>query len=151
MATADSLSGAARAVRLSLAAAAVAGIAFVAAPGQAAPERPLEVVAEDVAAKVGEKATITATVKVKDGHKFLTVYRHRLGRLSSFDDGVEFGGRSTIGTVDKQGNVVFTMDVTPTKPGPHPINGVFRIGYHNGKGEMNMVSVPLIITVTGTE
>jgi uncharacterized protein (DUF58 family) len=151
MATAHIVSGTARAVRLVLAVAALAGLAFVAAPADAARERPLEVQAEDVSAKVGEKATLTATVKVKDGHQFLSVYRHRLGRLSSADDGVEFGDRSTLGTVDKDGDVVFTLDVTPTKPGPHPVNGVFRIGYHNGKGEMNMVSMPLMITVTGTE
>jgi hypothetical protein len=138
-----------RAAALALALA--GGIALAGGSAEAARERPLEVQAEDVAAKVGEKATLTATVKVKDGYQLLSVYQHRLGRLSSSDDGVAFDGRSALGKANGNGEVVFTMGVTPTKAGVHPINGVFRIGYHNGKGEMNMVSVPLMITVTGIE
>ena len=55
-----------------------------------------------------------------------------------------------IGTV-KNNKLEFVVGLTPTKPGPHPINGVFRVGYFNNDGRMDMVSLPLIATVTGTE
>jgi hypothetical protein len=45
----------------------------------------------------------------------------------------------------------FTVVVTPTAPGRHPINGVFRVGYIDGPSTMNMVSVPLIAAVVGTQ
>jgi hypothetical protein len=38
-----------------------------------------------------------------------------------------------------------------TKPGKHPINGLFRVGYIHGTDEIAMVSLHLIATVTGTE
>ena len=38
-----------------------------------------------------------------------------------------------------------------TKPGKHPINGLFRVGYIHGADELAMVSVPLIANVTGAE
>jgi hypothetical protein len=37
-----------------------------------------------------------------------------------------------------------------TKPGKHPINGLFRVGYLY-TDEIAMVSLRLIATVTGTE
>ena len=47
--------------------------------------------------------------------------------------------------------LVFEVPLRATKPGKHPINGVFRVGYIHGTDEMSMVSVPLIANVTGTE
>jgi hypothetical protein len=38
-----------------------------------------------------------------------------------------------------------------TKPGKHPINGLFRVGYIHGTDEIAMVSLRLIASVTGTE
>ena len=47
--------------------------------------------------------------------------------------------------------LVFEVPLHATKPGKHPINGLFRVGYIHGTDELSMVSVPLIANVTGTE
>ena len=54
------------------------------------------------------------------------------------------------GTVE-DGALVFAVGVRPTKPGKHPINGVFRVGYIQGTNEMSMVSLRLIANVTGKD
>ena len=73
-----------------------------------------------------------------------------MSRFSSLDDGVAFDDKVVSGAV--QGNMlVFAVGVTPTKPGKHPINGVFRVGYIEDSEHMSEVSVPLIANVTGTQ
>ena len=47
-----------------------------------------------------------------------------------------------------EGALVFAVPVRATKPGKHPINGVFRVGYIHGTDEIAMVSVRLIANVT---
>jgi len=47
--------------------------------------------------------------------------------------------------------LVFEIPLGATKPGKHPINGVFRFGYIYGTDDMAMVSLRLIANVTGTE
>ena len=37
-----------------------------------------------------------------------------------------------VGTIEDDTSVEFDIGVTPTKPGKHVINGVFRFGFHNG-------------------
>ena len=105
---------------------------------------------ENVAGKVGEKTKLVARLTLPDGYGILDGYRNRVVELSSYDDGVTFERPVVLGTV-KNGGLEFVVGVTPTKPGPHPINGVFRVGYFDGGGRMDMVSMPLIATVTGTE
>jgi hypothetical protein len=51
----------------------------------------------------------------------------------------------------EDGALVFAVGVRPTKPGKHPINGIFRVGYIEGTSEMAMVSLRLIANITGTE
>ena len=112
--------------------------------------RPYTVNLENVSGKVGQKTALVAELTLPDGYKVLDAYRNRLIELSSYDDGVTFEQPVVIGTL-KNGGLEFVVGVTPTKPGPHPINGVFRVGYYNDGGRMDMVSLPLIATVTGTE
>jgi hypothetical protein len=111
--------------------------------------QPLSLQVGDVSAKVGERTTVMARVTAADGIRFLKAYNNRIIMLSSFDDGVAFGSKTVPGTLE-EGGLVFAVDVTPTKAGEHPINGVFRIGYAEGEETMKMVSVPLIAKVTGT-
>lgn len=104
---------------------------------------------ENATAKVGHKGAIVAKVTTRHGYMFSESYRNRVIELSSIDDAVDFERPVVRGTV-KDGAMVFKVGVTPTKVGTHPINGVFRIGFHNGE-KLNMISVPLMATVTGSE
>ncbi|MDE2061107.1 MAG: hypothetical protein KGJ00_01745 [Bradyrhizobium sp.] len=141
-------------VRLS-ALAAIAAFAIASAlPGVRAAqtdESPAYVVeVTDVSAKVGEPAVLHATLHIRDGYRVLHGYNNRVIELSSFDDGVAFEHRVVRGTVQDDG-LDFAIDVRPTKPGKHPINGYFRVGYIHGTDELSMVSLRLIANVNGTE
>jgi hypothetical protein len=104
----------------------------------------------DVCAKVGEPAVMRATLRVRDGYRILKAYNNRVIELSSFDDGVAFE-RSMVPAAVQEGALVFAIALRSTKPGKHPINGIFRVGYIQGSDEMAMVSVRLIANVIGTE
>ncbi len=119
---------------------------------QAVAEEPSAYVVEvsDVTAKVGDPAVMHATLRVRDGYRILKHYNNRVIELSSFDDGVVFERRMVPATLDEDA-LVFEVPLRATKPGTHPINGVFRVGYIHGTDEMAMVSVRLIANVTGTE
>ena len=110
---------------------------------------PLDLHVQSASAKVGEPTEVIATITMHEGYKALSSYRNRIIELSSFDEGVDFDQPVVVGTLE-DGELVFNVRVTPTKPGEHPINGLFRVGYHNGE-EARMVSIPLMTTVTGTE
>lgn len=137
---------------LALGAAALAAIVLAGAPpatAEEASESPYVLELDDASAKVGENAAVRATISLRDGYRFLESYNNRIIRLSSFDDGVEFEREVVPGAI-QDGDLVFAVNVTPTKPGRHPINGVFRIGYVEGARTMKMISVPLIANVIGT-
>jgi hypothetical protein len=104
----------------------------------------------DVTAKVGEPAVMRATLKARDGYRILKHYNNRVIQLSSFDDGVAFEQKMAPATLGEDA-LVFEIPLRATKPGTHPINGVFRVGYIHGTDEMAMVSMRLIANVTGTE
>jgi hypothetical protein len=104
----------------------------------------------NITAKVGEPAVMRATLRIRDGYRVLNAYNNRVIELSSFDDGVAFERRMVPATV-QEGALVFAIGLRATKPGTHPINGIFRVGYIHGKDEMAMVSVRLIANVIGTE
>jgi hypothetical protein len=104
----------------------------------------------DVTAKVGEHAVMLATLKIRDGYRILQHYNNRVIKLSSFDDGVAFE-RDPVPAELQEGALVFNVGLRATKPGKHPINGLFRVGYIHGTDEMAMVSMRLIANVTGTE
>lgn len=112
--------------------------------------RPYMINLENVSSKVGQKTALVARLTLPDGYYVLDGYRNRVVELSSYDDGVTFERPVVIGTVKNNG-LDFVVGVTPTKPGAHAINGVFRVGYFNDGGRMDMVSLPLIATVTGTQ
>jgi hypothetical protein len=105
---------------------------------------------ENATAKVGEPTAVRATITLPEGVKLTSVYRHRLIDLSVLEDhGVEFDDEVVIGTVE-DGKLVFDVGVTPTEPGPHPINGLMRVSFITGN-KPESKSIPLIATVTGTE
>ncbi len=104
----------------------------------------------DVAAKVGEPAVMRATLRVRDGYRILKHYNNRVIELTSFDDGVAFEQRMVPATLEED-SLVFEVPLHATKPGKHPINGVFRVGFIQGTDNMYMVSLRLIANVTGTE
>jgi len=103
----------------------------------------------DVSAKVGEHAVIRATLRARDGYRVLASYNNRVIKLSAYD-GVLFE-RDMVPAELQDGALIFTVGLRATKPGKHPINGLFRVGYIQGTDQMAMVSVPLIANVTGTE
>jgi hypothetical protein len=103
----------------------------------------------DVTAKVGEPAVLHAILHIRDGYRVLQSYNNRAIELSSFDDGVAFDQR-VVKATPQDGGLEFAISLKATKPGKHPINGYFRVGYV-GTGEFAMVSLPLIANVNGTE
>lgn len=126
-------------------------LAFPGTKAVRADESPAYVVeVTDVSAKVGEPAVLHATLRIRDGYRVLQSYNNRVMELSSNDDGVAFEHRVVRGTVQDDG-LDFAIGVRPTKPGKHPINGYFRVGYIHSPDEMAMVSLRLIANVNGTE
>jgi len=108
---------------------------------------------EDVSARVGEKAIIVAKITPREGYKIAEAYRNRLTTLSAADDGVEFADKVVRGSM-LDGSLVFKIRVTPKTLGAHAINGVLRLGFVSnldGDYHLDIKSVPLIATVTGTE
>jgi hypothetical protein len=122
------------------------------AGGRAVAEEPTAYIVEvsDVTAKVGDHAVMHATLRVRDGYRILEPYNNRVIQLSSYDDGVVFE-RKMVPAQLQEGALVFEVGLQATKPGRHPINGIFRVGYIHDPDELSMVSVPLIANVTGTE
>jgi hypothetical protein len=104
----------------------------------------------DVSAKVGQHVVMQITLKPHEGYRVLEHYTNHVSRFSSLDDGVAFDDNSVPGAVQNN-TLVFKVGVTPTKPGKHPINGVFRVGYIENSESMWMISVPLIANVIGTQ
>jgi hypothetical protein len=139
-------------VRATAAIAAVLATLFASGGGRAVAEEPTAYVVEvsDVIAKVGEPTIMHATLRVRDGYRILKAYNNRVIALSSFDDGVVFE-RKMVPAAVEEGALVFEVGLRATKPGKHPINGLFRVGYIHGTDELAMVSVPLIANVTGAE
>lgn len=104
----------------------------------------------DVSAKVGQHVVMQITLKPHEGYRVLEHYTNHVSRFSSLDNGVAFDDDSVPGAVQNN-TLVFRIGVTPTKPGKHPINGVFRVGYIENSESMWMISVPLIANVIGTQ
>jgi hypothetical protein len=140
-----------RSFYLALAAAALIGLASTGSvSADSGFARPYIINLKNVSGKVGQKTALVAKLTLPDGYKVLDAYRNRVIELSSYDDGVTFERPVVIG-VAKNNALEFVVGVTPTKVGAHAINGVFRVGYYNDSGRMDMVSLPLIATVTGTQ
>ena len=103
----------------------------------------------DVSAKVGEPAVLHATLRPRDGYRVLKSYNNRVMELSSFDEGVTFDRRVVKATIRDE-ELDFAIELRATKPGRHPINGYFRVGYI-AADEFAMVSLRLIANVDATE
>jgi hypothetical protein len=127
------------------------GMAFVPTcptRGEEAPAYLIEV--GDVSAKVGERAVMQAKLHVRDGYRILQSYNNRVIKLSAEDDGVAFEQETVRARIEEDA-LVFAVALRATRPGKHPINGLFRVGYIHDSDEMAMVSLRLIASVTGTE
>ncbi len=116
---------------------------------------PIAVSVSEVRAPVGRPTELIARLSIKEGYRFIEPQPrgNRVIELSSADGGVSFARRVVRGRLEG-GSVVFRLELTPTKPGPHPINGVIRVSYVTDQGDswhLRHVSLPLIATVVGTE
>jgi hypothetical protein len=128
-----------------------AGLAFVTTnPGRGEESPAYAIEVSDVAAKVGERAVMQAKLHVRDGYRILQSYNNRVIKLSAEDDGVAFEQEMVRASIE-EGVLVFAVPLRATKPGKHPVNGVFRVGYIHDSDEMAMVSLRLIASVTGTQ
>jgi hypothetical protein len=117
--------------------------------GEESPAYAIEV--NNVTVKVGERTVMQATLRVRDGYRILQSYNNRVTELSAEDDGVAFEQAMVRARIE-EGALVFSVPLRATKPGRHPVNGLFRVGYiHYGGDEIAMVSLRLIASVTGTE
>ena len=125
-----------------------ASLGFEPARADESPAYAVEV--SDLSAKVGEPAVLHATLRIREGYRVLQGYNNRVIELSSFDDGVTFERRVVRGTI-QEGGLDFAIGLRATKPGRHPINGYFRVGYIHDPDEFAMVSLRLIASVNGTE
>ena len=140
-------------LRPSLTALGLAALVGIASSGPSVADSrvPFTLEVENATAKVGEPTAVRATITPPEGMKLTSVYRHRIVNLSAFENhGVRFDDEVVIGTMEKDGKLVFEVGVTPTEPGAHPINGVMRVSFVNGSTSESK-SIPLMATVTGTE
>ena len=128
-----------------------AGLAFVTtSPGRGEESPAYAIEVSDVTAKVGERAVMQAKLRIRDGYRILQSYNNRVIKLSAEDDGVAFEQEMVRASIE-EGVLVFAVPLRATKPGRHPVNGVFRVGYIHDSDEMAMVSLRLIASVTGTQ
>ena len=126
----------------------VASVTTSTGRGEESPAYAIEV--SDVTAKVGERAVMQAKLRLRDGYRILQSYNNRVIKLSAEDDGVAFEQEMVRASIEEDA-LVFAVPLRVTKPGKHPINGLFRVGYIHGSDEMAMVSLRLIASVTGTQ
>ena len=126
------------------------GLAFATdSAGTAEESAAYAVEVSDVTAKVGEHVVMHATLRVREGYRILQSYKNRVIKLSAEDDGVAFD-QEVVPAAIEEGALLFAVGLRATKPGKHPINGLFRVGYIH-TDEIAMVSLRLIANVTGTE
>jgi hypothetical protein len=124
-------------------------LAAVGGGGAAADDPAYVVEVADITAKVGEPAVLHATLRLRNGYRVHKTYNNRVMQLSSWDDGVTFDRRVVPATIRDEG-LDFAIGLRATKPGRHPINGYFRVGYL-GADEFALVSLRLIAAVEAIE
>ena len=112
------------------------------------PDYPIAVEIQNASARVGERAVIVATIRIRDGFKITDSYGHRLSGLSA-PEGIALERRVIRGSI-RHDTIVFTVPVTPTRAGTYTVSGLFRFSYHNGL-ELDIRSARFEATVTGTE
>ncbi len=130
-------------------------VAGAAVAGPAEDAAPVEVSVSEARGKVGQPTFLTARLTIAEGYEFIEPLPrgNRVIELSSSDQSVEFARRVFRGKLEDNA-ITFRLEVTPTRPGAHPINGVFRVSYvvhTDSEHHLRHVSLPLISTVVGTE
>jgi len=133
----------------------LATLALVATSASAEEGPPIRIEVNAAEGPVGEPTEVLAKLTIAEGFRFIepAPRGNRVIELSSADGGVAFARRVFRGRLDGD-SVLFRLEVTPTKPGVHPINGVFRVSYVTETADsyhLRHVSLPLVTTVTGTE
>jgi len=126
-----------------------AALGTAAASVAAGPGYPVVIDIQNASARVGERAVIVATIRIGDGFKITDSYGHRLGGLAAASDGVALEQRLVRGSI-RNDTIVFTVPVTPTRPGTHTVSGIFRFSYHDGH-ELDIRAARFEATVTGTD
>jgi hypothetical protein len=134
---------------------AAGALALLAGAASAEEGPPIRVEVSAVEGPVGKPTEVLAKLTIAQGYRFIEPppRGNRVIELSSADQGVVFARRVFRGRLDGD-SVLFRLEVTPTKPGTHPINGVFRVSYVTETEDsyhLRHVSLPLVTTVTGTE
>jgi hypothetical protein len=134
---------------------AAGALALLAGAASAEEGPPIRVEVSAVEGPVGKPTEVLAKLTIAQGFRFIEPppRGNRVIELSSADQGVAFARRVFRGRLDGD-SVLFRLEVTPTKPGTHPINGVFRVSYVTETEDsyhLRHVSLPLVTTVTGTE
>jgi hypothetical protein len=127
---------------------AVAGVAVAAETSDA-----VTITVQNASARIGEKATVVATITPRAGYQIADTYRNRITTLSAADDGIEFTEQVVRGSM-QNGGLVFRVGVVPRKAGAHAINGVVRFAFVNsldGDRHLDIKWVPLMATVTGRD
>lgn len=132
----------------------VLAVAGTAMAGPASDGAPVMVSVSEARGRVGEPTFLTARLTIAEGYEFIEPLPrgNRVIELSSADEAVAFARRVFRGKLEDNA-ITFRLEVTPTKPGTHPINGVFRVSYvvhTETEHHLRHVSLPLMTTVTGT-
>lgn len=96
-------------------------------------------------AKVGEKGTITVTVKASGGFKCNPKYPHKIKDIS----GSNVDAPSKVSGAVNGKSISYSIPATPTAAGSHAVTGEIRFSVCNDQ-ECQMKKVPLSATVTGT-
>lgn len=121
------------------------------APGLADERVPFTLDVEDATGKVGEPTAVRAVITPPEGIRLTSVYRHRIIDLSTEKGGgVEFDRPVVVGSLQDDGSLLFVVEVTPTEPGEHPINGLMRVSFLNDS-KTESKSIPLVAKVVATE
>lgn len=116
-------------------------------------EEAVDVSIQDAAAKVGEPAFVMVKIVPHAGFEIASNARNRISQLTANENGVEFGNKFVRGSVDN-GALFFKVPVVPKRPGPTAINGIVRFAFvseSEGRRQLDIKTVPLIATVTGTQ
>jgi hypothetical protein len=125
-------------------------LALALAPATAAEDQAGFVVSvESPTVKLGEKATIVATISPRNGYRISESYRHRIVNLVAIDGGVDLGDKVVRGAV-RDGRVVFRIEVLARTVGDHIVAGVLRFSINNGE-QLDIKAAPFEAIVVGTE
>src|SRR5690606_33167467 len=110
-----------RPVRLAGAAFALGLLSLAGPPVVSADPAPYSLYVQVASARGAVPGVVKAALRFNAGYRLLAHSPNRLSRLSALDEGVTLD-RQVVKSATEGQALVFTIDVTTTKPGSHPIN-----------------------------